>query len=149
MYIYIHASKANIKSLITLPKRAIRVISNFSFRAHTSPIFKKCRYGIVLKISDITKLQILRFVHKTKHNGYPAELKEFYDSFTFLCQNNLHATRSTGRLYVPQYRINIRKSAIKINGTRFWNTSLSSIASVNKSIQFDVIELFCVFVALL
>jgi len=99
-----------------------------------SQIFKKMQ---ILKISDITKLQILRFVHKTKLNGYPAELKEFYNSFTFLYQNNLHGTRSTGRLYVPQYRINIRKSAIKINGPRLWNRLPSLITSVNESIEFD------------
>jgi len=89
----------------------------------------------ILKISDITKLQILRFVHKTKHNGYPAELMEFYNSFTFLCQNNLQCTRST--VYVPLYWIIIRKSAIKINGPRLLNTLPSSLASVNESIQFE------------
>jgi len=128
------ASQANINCLNTLQNRAIKVISNFSFRAHTSQIFKKMQ---ILRISDITKLQILRFVHKTKHNRYPAELKEFYNSFTFLCQNNLHGTRSTARLYVPRYRINIRKSAIKIYGPCLWNTLPSSINSVNESIEFE------------
>jgi len=71
-----------------------------------------------------------------KHNGYPAELKEFYISFTFLGQNNLHGTRSTMQMYVPRYRINIRKSAIKINGPRLWNTLPSSITFVNESIEF-------------
>ena len=79
--------------LTNLQKRAIRIISNSKYNAHTIPIFKKLN---LLQINDIFKLQCMKFYHKYINNQLPEFFQTFYIS---------DSTRSSIRhdiLHVPQ-----------------------------------------------
>ena len=57
------------KKLFKLQKRAVRIIVNAKYNAHTDPIFKQ---QFLLKISDLCALQELKFVFKLiNNNGLP------------------------------------------------------------------------------
>ena len=51
----------SIEPLIKLQKKAIRIVTNSKFNAHTEPLFKSLN---TLKISDIFKLNVLKFYYK-------------------------------------------------------------------------------------
>ena len=56
------------KSVYKLQKKAVRVITNSHFIAHTEPLFKKLS---ILKLDDIFKLQVLKFYFNYRHNSVP------------------------------------------------------------------------------
>ena len=59
----------NSKRITRLQKFAIRAITNSKYNAHTDPIF---RSNSLLKVSDIYKLNALKFYYKYKNNTLPA-----------------------------------------------------------------------------
>ena len=59
----------NINRLSVLQKKAIRIITNSEYLAHTEPHFKQLR---LLKVEDIFSLNILKFLHKLAHNTLPS-----------------------------------------------------------------------------
>lgn len=65
----------SINRLLLLQKRAMRIIANTRYRAHTDPIFKSLK---ILKISDIYKLQISLFAFDYKHNKLPMSFTNYY-----------------------------------------------------------------------
>ena len=62
----------NLDRLITLQKKAIRVITHSYYLAHTSGLFKLLK---ILKVEDIFNLKQLIFYHKFKNNKLPNSIK--------------------------------------------------------------------------
>ena len=63
----------NCNRLYTLQKKAIRIISQSKYNAHTSPLFKKLK---LLKLQDLLKLQQLKFYYKYTHKRLPTYLQK-------------------------------------------------------------------------
>ena len=59
-YCWGSSGEANLKPVITVQKRAIRLISGASRCSHTSPLFRELR---LLKLHDLLKYQLLLFLH--------------------------------------------------------------------------------------
>jgi hypothetical protein len=59
----------NTKRLFQLQKRAIRLVANSNYRAHTSPLFK---YLNILKLDDIFTLTALKFYFSYCNNRLPS-----------------------------------------------------------------------------
>ena len=57
--------KTNLRRLVILQKRIIRIINKSHFNAHTEPIFKDLG---VLKFNDIHLLQLGQFMHSCKNS---------------------------------------------------------------------------------
>ena len=66
---------ANTENIHKLQKKALWIISNSKFIAHTEPI---CKSLNVLKAQDIYQLAILKFYFKLINNGLP----QYFDTFT-------------------------------------------------------------------
>ncbi len=58
----------NCERVSKLQKEVIRILSLSKYNAHTEPLFKNLK---LLKISDILKLQELKFYNKFKNNKLP------------------------------------------------------------------------------
>ena len=115
------AYKTNLDNLFKLQKRAVRLISNTSYLAHTSTLF--CRLGI-LKIFDIYKFQTLCFIYKYR-NRYPGFSEIVFANTT----SSVHNTRQINKMFVPRYRTNVRGVSIKISGPQMWNKLPPAIVS--------------------
>ena len=110
----------NTNRLFKLQKKAIRLISNSKYNAHTGPLFKtlKC-----LKIDDIYVLNILKFYFKYCHRKLP----EYLLSFDFISRSNIHGhdTRASCKLITPKTRTKMADKCIRmmipkiINNTSF------------------------------
>ena len=68
----------NTKEPFKLQKKAVRVISNSTYNAHTEPIFKSLQ---LLKIPDIYKQCVLKFYFQYCHSQLPSYLQSF--AYTF------------------------------------------------------------------
>ena len=80
--------ESNLKRLIVLQKRAVRIISKSEVSAHTSPLFKNLQ---LLKFIDINKLQIGQFMFKYKNDLLP---KSFKGIFSMNSEIHNYNTRS-------------------------------------------------------
>jgi len=92
-----NASKSNLKPLITLQKRAIRVILNAPYNSHTDPKFKSLG---ILKIPDLLVYQSLIFMFDYLSNKLPIS---FNGTFTINCNRpNTRLTRQSRLFYIPR-----------------------------------------------
>ena len=91
------ASKTTLNPLITLQKRAIRLITNSAFNSHTNSLFKKLE---ILKINEIHKLEVCKHMHKVHSKSYPATNP---DSYSLVSTIHNHKTRSSSNQALMQF----------------------------------------------
>ena len=60
-------------------KKAIRVVTNNTYKSHTEPIFKE--YGL-LNVNDMFLLNKLKFLHKLYHNNLPVYFEGYWEHLT-------------------------------------------------------------------
>ena len=72
--------KYNLKRLEKLQKKAVRIIANSKYNAHTEPLFKSLN---ILKIKDTFNLKLLKLYHNYINNKLPS----YIQSIDFSLQN--------------------------------------------------------------
>ena len=98
----------NINEPFKLQKKAVRVISNRTYNAHTEPIFKSLQ---LLKIPDIYKQCVLKFYFQYCHSQLPSYLQSF--SYTFRKDIHEYNTRNKTALNTGQARIKAAQNSIR------------------------------------
>ena len=91
--------------LVKLQKRALRIITNSKYNAHTMPLFKRLN---LLTLNDIFKLQCMKFYHKYMNNQLP----DFFRSYYVRDAPHTHNTRHT-HLYVPNTRTEAARKRLR------------------------------------
>ena len=81
----------NNDSIFKIQKKAVRIISNNIYNAHTEPIFKDL---IVPKLQDMVTLKTFSFYHKHTHK----ELPQYTQQFSLTTNKNIrsHNTKTGG-----------------------------------------------------
>ena len=69
--------------MFKLQKRAIRIVANSKYNAHTDPLFKLYR---ILKLSDVLTLQTMKVYHKFRQN----ELPVYMLTWPLITNNEIH-----------------------------------------------------------
>ena len=69
----------HLQDISVLQKKAIRVVTNNTYKSHTEPIFKE--YGL-LNVNDMFLLNKLKFLHKLFHNNLPVFFEGYWEHFT-------------------------------------------------------------------
>ena len=77
--------------LVKLQKRAIRIITNSKYNAHTDPLFKEMH---LLKLEDIFELNALKLYHNFKNDKLP----HFFQNMFSVVQSHHYDTRSASNL---------------------------------------------------
>ncbi|MEE9189443.1 MAG: reverse transcriptase family protein [Candidatus Neomarinimicrobiota bacterium] len=110
-----------LEPLYLLQKRAMRIIHNSDFRAHSAPLF---RISKQLNIYDINIHQTASFMFQFINNTLPPGLE-----FSFISRTNFHryATRSTDDFIIPHHSTRLRSFAISVSGPKIWNSLDSAI----------------------
>ena len=73
----------NTSRISKLQKKAIRVISNCKYNAHTTPIFKSLN---IMKINDIFLRLILKFCYQHHHQMLPS----YFHNFNLVQGQDIH-----------------------------------------------------------
>ena len=122
-----HTYESNLKPLVTLQKKAVRIITFSGFREHTSPLFKQLN---LLKFTDIVYLKTAMFLHDYFNGKLPEIFDNFFSEISNIHQYNTRlASRSTYSL--PQIRTNYGKYNIKYKGPQIWNDIDESIKTLS------------------
>ena len=120
---------SNMTPLITLQKRAIRVITFSNFQAHTTPLFKNLG---ILKLLDIVNLYTALLLHQF-HNGILPN--QFNDFFVLVRNHHHYNTRLASKtsFTLPTPRTNYGLFNVRFCGPKLWNTIDESLKHLPKS----------------
>ena len=121
---------SNLRRLITLQKRVIRIMSRSAFDAHTDPLFKNLK---ILNLESIYKLQIGKFMYQCRSGLLPYS---FNNMFSVTHQVHSYGTRSSEFFHLPHCRTNIRKFSISFQGPKFFNSLSSEIRNATSTASF-------------
>lgn len=119
----------SLKALVTLQKRAIRIITFSDFRAHSSPLFKNLE---LLKLNDLIYMHNVLFMHDYHRNHLPSVFDDFFKSVKTVHQYNTRLA-SKKSYYLPKARTNYGKFNIRFIGTKLWNLIEDDIKSKNRN----------------
>jgi hypothetical protein len=108
--------------LFLLQKKAIRLITNSNYLAHTDPLFK---ISNCLKIHDIYFLNILKFYFAYCHGILP----NYFMLFDFSLRSNVHDynTRCQNRLNIPRTRTKLADSCLRVAVPKTVNNTVPNI----------------------
>ena len=95
IYFCITAWGFNLKRILKLQKKAIRVISLSKYNSHTDPLFKQLS---ILRVDHIFQCQCLKLYHKITNNKAPSF---FMSMFTTNISIHGIATRQALNIYNP------------------------------------------------
>ena len=104
--------------IVTLQKKAIRIINNQPRNSHPSVLFKKSN---VLKFEDKILINNIMFISKSINNLQPPIIKNW---FTFCSDIHKYDTvsSSAGKLFKPSYRTDsYGRNSVIIGAINCWN----------------------------
>ena len=107
---------SHLHKIRLLQKKAIRIISNTDYLAHSSKLFLNLK---LLKLDDIMKFQLGTFLYKLKYNKLPNVIPHM-----FVTSENIHShnTRNKNGYLIPSVRTNCRKCTVGYAGPILWNS---------------------------
>lgn len=115
------ASDNNIKPIIILQKRAVRLITSSHYREHTKPIFKSLK---LLSFPDVYEFSVAKLMFKIMKGIAPSVLN---DMFTTNINIHQHLTRQSHKLHIPVARTNLMKRTFRHRGVFIWNSMMEKI----------------------
>jgi hypothetical protein len=99
-------------------KKAIRLICNANFRAHTAPLFKEQK---ILPLDKFIEYSRIKFMHSFHFNQLPMSFAETWR--TNAERNPDRILRNADDLYIPAHRIEFVKRLPLYSFPLAWNTA--------------------------
>ena len=115
------AYSVHLKSIVTLQKKIIRIISGVKPSTHTVPLFENLK---ILTIEEVFYYSVSMFMYKFVKKKLPAI---FDDSFRYSSDLHGYPTRISKSINVPLYKSSRRQRTIKYYGPKIWNIILQEI----------------------
>jgi len=109
--------------ILKLQKRIVRILNISKYNAHTEPIFKTLK---LLKVTDILKLQELKFYYKYENNKLPYYLQNL--PFKTNINTHNHVTRAQHKIhlaYTPNHEY--AKKCIRYDVPNVFNSTPTEI----------------------
>ena len=142
-HVWGNAYPTNLRRLIVLQKKAVRIITNVKAKAHTAPLFAQLNF---VKVADINKYLVGKFMYRYHHGKVP---DIFNDMFVYNYDVHLYRTRTANSMHVPRVRSNLGKSGIQYNGTIIWNKILDQNISLKSDYTFNKMFKQCIIHAII
>jgi len=117
--------KTNLRQIVTLQKKAIRIICNIEKYEHTTPLFKRLN---ILKFHDLVKLNTASTMYKIFHNQMPENIQKFFE-----LKKYKYPQRQLNNFTTILYRTKRRSQSLTVIGVKIWNelgNEVKSIASI-------------------
>ena len=106
--------------ILKLQKKAVRIISNSKFNAHTQPLFKNLK---ILTVNDILTRKIYKFHYRMSHDNLP----NYFMSTSYVnIQHNTYNTRNTHYI-VPRIRLKASEYNLRYQLPIELNKNITSI----------------------
>ena len=113
-FVWGNTYNSTLKPLLTLQKRAIRLIHKVHFLEHTNLLFFKSK---IIKFYDIVEFQTAQFVYKACNKKLPYHLQNKFKNYT-----GCYKLRNELNFKIPLFRTRKKSFSITITGVRLWNS---------------------------
>jgi Reverse transcriptase (RNA-dependent DNA polymerase) len=124
-------SQTNAKKIFILQKKAIRIVANVKYNAHTGPLFVNLR---ILPYPQLQKQFILSFMHGIEYEYGP---RTFRENWPKNGQRNLsYELRNGEDLTIPRCNKESLKKAPFFNFPRCWNALNINVKLQNNPVTF-------------
>lgn len=139
-----HNFKSYLHNLITLQKRAVRIICHLPYYAGTQPSF---RHHKILSLENINKYQILLYMFRLHNKLLPKAISIDLQTGTEI---HSHYTRSAHHYRSHHARLRVKQFSLPCTGPHLWNSlpeSLKNLKSVNsfkRSIKSLLVDSCCI-----
>ena len=118
---------STLQPLISIQKRALRIICSVSRISASLPLFKSLK---MLPIRQIYHLQLIMFVYKFKQGILPDIFNNFFTKTTDI---HTYRTRQFHNFYPPRCKTDISKSLVRYNGCVVWNSLQQDLKNIDVS----------------
>ena len=130
------ATKLALHRLVCLQKRAIRLISNSTYRSPSTPLFRALG---ILKLIDLHKLQILIFMYKAKHKLLPFSC---YQYIKFSNRSHRFNFRKEKEFEMLRFSTKLRQNSVRIVRPRLRYELPDNLKSIGLSLfKLSLVEL--------
>ena len=119
----------NTDSAVNLQKRAIRIVTNSEYLAHTGQLFKMLG---ILKLKDLYRIHVLLYMFKTINSNYDSKLLALLN---YQADVHNYSTRSASLFRLPNFRKSVSRFSLQYRGPALWNDLplyMREIRSINK-----------------
>jgi hypothetical protein len=114
--IYSCATPTALNKLTLIQKKAIRIISNANYRAHTAPLFTQLN---ILPVDMMIKYSTLKLMHSFYHNTMPTSFNETW--ITNRARIPERELRDADDLFIPHHKFATLKRLPLFTFPRVWN----------------------------
>ena len=109
---------SHLNNLQLIQNKAVRAICSLNWREHVTPCFHRLK---ILKIKDVAKLEIAKFVHQSVNHSLPMYF-QFYFHKVSMTHKRCTRSSSSDKLSIPLYLTNRAQRSIKYQGSKTWNS---------------------------
>ena len=114
--------KKRVKRIVSLQKRAVRIIGGLQYRDHTNDMFVKLS---ILKFEDIVKVESAIFAYKGSRELLPNRLQKRY--IPRIQTSSQYKTRNNKIFYENMYKKNYKLMCPSVKGIKTFNDLPDSI----------------------
>ena len=104
-----NAAPTHLKRITIIQKKAIRLICDEDFLAHTDPLFQKTK---IIRFQELYKYLTLLFTSKLKNNLFPISFRRQVNLELMDKRPNPHSTSANNLLNLPLCRTSLRQKTI-------------------------------------
>lgn len=122
--------RSNLLPLVTLQKKAIRIVHRVKFREHTNPLFLRSSN---LKFQDLVRYKTAQIMFKASKKTLPTNIQNMFHDRNVHHSYNL---RGSNRLYQPKTRTTLKSMCISIQGVILWNSLAEELKASTNIVQF-------------
>ena len=109
------------KRLFTVQKACVRIITNSTYNATTSPIFKEL---MLLKLDDIIELELCKFAYQLTHKLLPTPIENL---FATNFGTNAYTTRHSNCPHIAKHTSSIFNKSFLCKSISLWTSLPQSI----------------------
>ena len=125
--LYGQAGSTKLKRVQTLQNQLLKVLLGKKFRFPTDDLHHELK---ILKVKDITNLEILTFVHNYFSNKLPAAFDNYYKTFSNFSDRITRNSFTTIKIDV--HNTDIAARSLKNSGAKKWNSLSNDLKSIPK-----------------
>ena len=129
--VYGSANKTKLARIQTLQNKLLKVLLAKRYRYSTNHLHNELN---ILKVSDISKVDTLTFVHNYFNNKLPKVFNNYYNVFSNI--HNINTRESDKHILISRHNSNFGHSTMKIRGAKLWNTTDTIIKSTKNAKNF-------------
>ena len=124
---YGQVCNTKLKRIQKLQNQLLKVLSGKKFRFPTDELHDEFE---LLTVKDISKQEILTFVHNYFSKKLPPVFNDYFETLASI--HNINTRHGSSLLKIPMHSTNIAASSIKIQGAKLWNKLDNNLKKIPK-----------------